>query len=231
MKKAGFLCTAAAAVLLSCHTAQATTISATQLAGTTDISASPDGQGLDDVVNVVVKNTNNGTVTLSQIEVWFGGTGQAAGTNTPPTGFSYDLDATSLGDLSTAGSVAPKSGNPGDHITSAELVNDTSSGYCYIGESLAKGDTCDIELIFTAVGVAPTGHTSPADKGSSDTEIFTTVWASSGSENSAAFDLDTQYIPDAPEPGSLVLLGTGFGVLGLGIFLGQRRRVARQTIA
>jgi hypothetical protein len=214
------------AILTGSQAARASTIHVA------DIGANPitieSNAGTVDVIALDVTNINNPTVTLTQIEVWLGG----EDITTPPTGYSYDLDATSAGNLS-GGDVAPKNGsNPGDQITSAELVNNSSSGYCYVGESLIKGASCDIELVVTVTGVAPTGSTKPGDLSSSETNIYTTVTASSGSTSSHDYNVDIdEFAPtpedsDVPEPRSLVLLGSGFGLLGLGVFLRKKYAAA-----
>lgn len=179
----------------------------------------------DYVANVTVKNNSTcsgkgctAPVSLDSIEVWFGGTSKGVGD-------SYDLDATSLGNLRQTGDVTVNSGNPGDQIVSAELINNASSGFCYVGETLAKGGTCELELLLGVKGVAPTGKKSPGDKNSSVTDIFTQVDGSNGTSHSTSFALDIDY---APEPGAPVLMGAGFALLGFGLFL-RRRRASGQV--
>jgi hypothetical protein len=228
------------AVLIGAQAAQANTISIAKVSGK-DPYVFGSNVGTVDILNLV-KDISKGPITLTQIEVWFGGEDitEAVETLTPPLGYSYDLDATASGVVcspdtgfcstsSEGGAVAPKKGgNPGDEIASAELVNEIGAlnplnngiPVCYIGESLAAGASCDVELVLNITGVAPIGNISPLDDSSSVTNIFTVVAANNGTGVAQDYDVEI-YVP---EPRSLVLMGTGFGLLGLGVFL--RRRYA-----
>ena len=137
---------------------------------------------------------------------------------------SFRVDITGIGDPivtthNNAGNGDP--GNPNDIVTSAALYDDVignNVGNCYVTEILDSGSDCTIELALEVFGVAPRGSGNRlADYG--DNRI--TVLVTSVRHNNSAItpQVNAKFVTEvdyAPEPGSLILFGTGIlGIAGL----------------
>jgi len=132
----------------------------------------------------------------------------------------------------------PDSESLDDYLSAVALENSSSSGYCYIDEILASNASCDVELLVTPDYGGANGSSSDTflygyAEGVEGTGTFNTgteTW--SGTNNAVAGGMQEQIdIDPTPEPSSLVLLGTGFGLLGLGVFLRRRHSTAQPTVA
>jgi hypothetical protein len=137
---------------------------------------------------------------------------------------TFGVEILSLGNLS----YSYDEGNPGDAVTGVSFDNDVSgnsNGNCYVDETLKKkGGSCTLELLITVTGVAPT-KTHPDDLGVSmvtDALIVDTGGSDFGGVQHVGADFGVE-VQDTPEPGSLILLGTG--ILGLAGVM--RRKVSR----
>jgi len=178
-------------------------------------SASADQLSVANIVAKVTINSDAGTMDVTDITVK-NSSENAADTETIS---EFILPTISAGQ-----------GNPGDAVTNVALFDDASgnsAGNCYLDLVLGKGDSCTLELAITVTGVAPVGNSGPASKTDlvnhlDDTTVSVTYGENNASSlsNTANFDVDVQY---APEPGSLVLLGSG--MLGLAGVL--RRKLGR----
>jgi len=83
-----------------------------------------------------------------------------------------------------------------------------------------------VELQVFVTGAAPSGVGDLAD-GYGDSKISLAVDGEGGEHGTTAVNTNGEFVATvdyAPEPRSLVLMGTGFGLLGLGVFL--RRKYA-----
>ena len=224
----------------------------------------PADQGSDvSLVNAFIAN-NSGTESLAitGFEYYLGGSAvSGAAADTPSqflsaaNGWTYDLGVGNYGDgTGTAwskngsptvnGAVAPKDASKKDYLSEVALENSSSSGFCYTGEILAPGIGCEVELLVTpnyggAEGTSSTtfiyGYAEGVD-GKGTYNPVTESW-SRGSDNVVAQGMEESIEIDvAPEPNSLVLLGTGLGLLGYGLslrkrFAGSEPSMSRSTIA
>ncbi len=141
---------------------------------------------------------------------------------------TYGVEILSLGSLSSA----YDEGNPGDVVTGVSFDNDgsgNSSGNCFAYETLKKsvngasGGSCTLEVLLTVTGVAPT-KLPPDDLGVSlvtDAGIIYTGGSDFGGPQhmGVEFGVEVQET-DAPEPGSLILFGTG--LLGLAVVMRRK---------
>jgi hypothetical protein len=116
-------------------------------------------------------------------------------------------------------------GNPNDYVSNVSLAYDVpenGNDFCYDGRSLAVGASCYVDMVLTLVGVPNVLH--PNYYGES--EIVFTVDSSNhpnADVKNDSFDVDV-YDPSAtPEPGNLLLLGTGM----LGLAGVVRRKLGR----
>jgi hypothetical protein len=128
-------------------------------------------------------------------------------------------------------------GNPGDVVTGVSTFDDVVGngvGNCYVGRPLANTKSCTVELALTVSGEAPTSS-HPAAVGVSIIDI--TVGAKRLGEvaelegedsdsnlltGTGQFAVEVDYAA-TPEPGSLLLLGTGM----LGLAGVVRRKLSR----
>jgi len=127
--------------------------------------------------------------------------------------------------------IQPIDSSTKDYISSFSVINNSGSGYCYTGEVLAAGAECQVELELTAnFGGALNSSSNTFIYGFADGKL-------SGSGPNSVSDSQFQgmeeriHINVAPEPGSLVLFGTGFGLIGLFLYLRHRRSAGHSTIA
>lgn len=197
-----------------------------------------------------IKNTSGGkNLTIQGFEFFFGGNAVPGASGDTPSaflgannGWTYSIGE---GDLTSAkgsgwsqnhhpivigGAVEPIDSSPRDFISSVSIVNNSSSGFCFTGEVLAPGAECQVELDLTANYGGPMGsHSATFIYGFADGKL-------SGSGPNSVSDSQFQGMEErikinvAPEPGSVVLLGTGFGLVGFAAFL-RRRSTGQPTVA
>lgn len=128
------------------------------------------------------------------------------------------------------------SGDPNDDVTSVLVFSNSCTG-----AELMVGEYCTIVLQVFVTGEAPYVSSDPdTDLPFGDSKIsFVLVGFGGRSGNTLnrgeAEFVTTVYGPaptgqvrSTPEPGSLALLGSGIGVLGLGVFLRRRHEPARR---
>jgi hypothetical protein len=205
--RAAALAGLASAALFLAQSASADTIDVHHYTTPIVISSSA---GTVDIVNVYVENKSDHVDTITSIG---GGTNELTWTN--------------------------DGGNPYDVVDSVTIIPDTlTSDGCSVGEQLAAdGGTCDIEMAITVSGQPKVKHaTDGTEDLYGDNEVYIEVDATyvGGTVNkpktlpvsgTATFNARVDYDgPVAtPEPGSLLLLGTGM----LGLAGVVRRRLRR----
>ena len=155
---------------------------------------------------------------------WTYSIGEGDLTSAKGSGWSQNHHPVTIGDA-----VQPIDSSQLDFLSSISVVNiSNNSGFCYTSEVLKPGAECQVELDLTA-------NYGGAMGSSSDAFIYGFADGKLAGKNVAN---DSQFqgmeekikINVAPEPGSLVLLGTGFGLFGLLAFR-RRRAAAQATIA
>jgi hypothetical protein len=140
------------------------------------------------------------------------------------------------------GAVKPTSTSKTNYLSEVTLVNSSTSGYCYTGETLSPDSECEVELLVTAnyggaMGSSSTTFIYGYAEGVDGTGTFNgTSWSKGSNANEAQGMEENINVDIAPEPNSLILLGTGFGLLGYGLLLrkrsaGSELAVSRSTIA
>jgi hypothetical protein len=213
-------------------------------------SDSPADQGTITLTDFAfISNTSDTkTLTIEGFVFFLGGSsvGGAAG-DTPgeflfaENGWTYAIGEGDLPDAAgnpwakntlpaIGGPVASQDTSKKNYISSVDVINDAGSGYCYAGEMLAPGADCQVELQITA--------NYDTNGLASDTFVYGFADGQLSGKGAGALS-DSQFqgmeenihIDAAPEPRSLVLLGTGFGLIGLVVFLRQRRAAAHATIS
>jgi hypothetical protein len=173
-------------------------------------SASASALTYADAVAPLVVASDSGTVYETEITI------------TNPN--SYTVDVTSIGapvvtDHNNNGAGDP--GNAHDIVTSA-LLYDDAAGHgtnCYVGEALASNATCTVEVALTVAGAAPSARTGDNSDLYGDNLIKVDVDSVEVGHPGTTPSVTSKFVTEvdyAPEPGSLILLGTGLvGLAGV----------------
>lgn len=122
-----------------------------------------------------------------------------------------------------------KPGNANDKVTAANLYDDAAGfgSNCFVSEILSSsGGSCTVELALTVTGAPPTSKTGDNSDTFGMNQIKTVVNSEEVGHTSTTPSVTAEFLTQvdlAPEPGSLVLLGSG--MLGLaGIVRRKMRR-------
>jgi len=123
------------------------------------------------------------------------------------------------------GAVKPEAGSTKSYLSAVTLENGGSTGICSIDETLAANNAagtnaaskCEVELLVTANYGGALGSSIPTfiygyAEGVAGTGTFNPVtgrWSGGSNAAEAQGMEETIYVDVAPEPGSLLLLGTG----------------------
>ena len=257
MKKVFFAFTAMGIALALTPVALANSLTFNHDSATiTLVSDNPADQGMVTLTDFAYIKNTSGTksLTIQGFEFYLGGAAvDDAASDTPSTFLGKGNDWTYLigeGDLTPSAknakgtkwaknenplivgaAVQPIDSSTRDYLSSVSVINNSSSGYCYTTEVLGPGQECQVELLVLA-------NYGGAIGSASDTFIYGYADGKlSGSGAGAVSDSQFQAMEEriqidvAPEPRSLVLLGSGFGLIGLVVFLRHRRAASHRTIA
>lgn len=195
--RAGIALFVSAAVFCLGQSARADSIKITDPAGfSSPVSAASDG-GPFAIDGFVITNT---TTTNTK--------------NSPAIDHTLEIE-------SLTATIGAHSGNPDDLVTAIQIV---SGGTCSVDMILAEGQSCTVDLILDLAGAPPSKPTGNYSKLTGTNTLKLTVdttnpLTAGTANNTLTFDAA---VDDAPEPGSLVLLGSG--ILGLALLV--RRRTA-----
>ncbi len=179
-----------------------------------------------DIANPFVTASDAGNVYLADITL----TG-AYSTTTKGVTTDYSLDISTITPTFTPhndnGGGVP--GNANDVVLSAVLYNDVSgntAGNCYVGEVLGYDQSCTIELLLTVTGAPPSKPTGNYSDNFGMNLIKVVVDSNANNKAGTAENVTAEFLTQvdyAPEPSSLLLLGSG--MLGLAGVL--RRKFSR----
>jgi len=217
-------------------------------------SNNPADQGNVVIDNAYIENTSAGKdLVITGFEFLLGGSGYSASDGLPEgggSGWTYSLGAGAFGDEQgtswskntspdVGDAVKPRSGHTAeDYLSSVELIS-TEPNACSIGETLDPGQSCDVAIEVTVnYGSAPGKSSDTAIWGYAEGNEGTgtlnskNVWkhGNTAVDNAMVENIHIEVAP-TPEPRSLVLLGSGFGLVGLLVFLRHRRAASHHTIA
>ena len=247
MKKLLFVWVAIAVGVILVPRAYAAPFTFDHISGTyTLTSDNPADQGSNvSVVNAYIQDGSaTKSLAITGFEYYLGGSSVSGAAGDTPAqfllasnGWTYQLGAGASNATSTAGTgwtnnlvptangaVKPTGASTTDYLSAVTLVNSSSSGYCYTGEILLPGAQCDVELLVTANYGGAQGSKSTTfiygyAVGAEGTGSWNgTSWATGNAAEAQGMQ-ETIDINIAPEPNSVALLGTGFGLLGLSLFL------------
>jgi hypothetical protein len=213
------------------------------------------------VVNATITNNTNQSIAITGIEFFLGGNFVSGASGDTPSEFKAEGNewTYSLGvgrysdsegtrwsknhDPDPGQAVEPEDGSTKNYLTDVTLVNSSSSGYCYIDDILGAGDSCSVELLVTpnyggAMGSSDKTFIYGYAEGVEGKGVFTPSNSGSGGSWSKGADATVDNgmqerieIDVAPEPRSLVLLGSGFALVGAMAFLRRRHHAAVQPTA